>query len=83
MESLNKVFIKAEDKEDVDSNLVITHVVPPMPEEKFRIFVTVEIKDTNLIKHMAVSESSRATISKKLLCSLKKILRVTKKKNRT
>ena len=83
MESLNKVFIKAEDKEDVDSNLVITHVVPPMPEEKFRIFVTVEIKDTNLIKHMAVSESSRGTISKKLLCILKKMFRTTKKKNRT
>ena len=42
----------------------MTHIIPPLPDERFRIFVTIEIKDTNIIKHVAVSESSRATISK-------------------
>jgi hypothetical protein len=44
----------------------MTHIIPALPEERFRIFVTIEIKDTNIIKHVAVSESSRATISKSI-----------------
>lgn len=61
MSSHNKGIIIKEDSED--ETIVVTNFVPPVPEERFRIFVTIEIKDTNTIKHVAVSESSRATIS--------------------